>query len=182
MLTTGWTRLARTVLHENAFRRFFLDRVRIHSGDEIEYSWAEAAAASFVVPLTDDGEIVLIRQYRYPVDRWVWEVPAGRIEGEPSEETARRELLEEVGGIARTIVPLGTCYSAAAHLHLLCAFFLATGVVLDQTARREATELLEVRLVPAEEAFALVRRGGDIEAQSGLAILMAEPTIRSLVR
>lgn len=182
MVTAPWTCLARSVVHENRFRRFFVDRVRIHTGEEIEYSWAQVAAAAFVVPLTDDGHLLLIRQYRYPVDRWVWEVPAGRIEGEPSVETARRELLEEVGGVARAIVPLGSCYSAAAHLHLACAFFLATGVVLERTTQREATELMDVRRLPVEEAFRLVRRGGDIEAQSGLAILMAEPTIRELLR
>ena len=177
MTPAGWTRLGRTVLHENAFRRFLVDRVRIHSGDEIEYSWGDAAAAAFVVPLTDDGHVVLIRQYRYPVDRWIWEVPAGRIEGEASEETARRELREEVGGVAREVLPLGSFFSAAAHLHLACHVFLATGVVLERTACREPTELLEVRLLPATEAFALVRQGGDVEAQSGLALLMAEPVI-----
>ncbi|MFN8534561.1 MAG: NUDIX hydrolase [Dehalococcoidia bacterium] len=182
MGASPWNRLERTVVHQNPFRRFLVDRVRIQSGSEISYSWVDAAPAAFVVPLTADGRVILLRQYRYPIDRWVWEVPAGRIEGETVEETARRELLEEVGGLAARLTPLGSFFSAAAHLRLECHAFLASGVELAHPAEREATELMEVRDLSANEAFALARQGGDVEAQSALALLMAEPVIREQLR
>ncbi|MCL6648254.1 MAG: NUDIX hydrolase [Chloroflexi bacterium] len=174
-----WVRLGRQVLHQDRFRRFYLDTVRLPSGEVVTYSWAETLEAAFVTPLTDRGEIILIRQYRYPVDCWLWEVPAGRLEGESGEAAARRELREEVGGTARELLYLGQFFSAAAHLRLRCNTYLALGVTLTSPTEHENTELLEVHCLPAEEALALARRAEEFEGQSALAVLMAEPLIRT---
>ena len=155
------------------------DRVRLHSGAEIDYSYLETPRAAWVVPLTTGGEIVLIHQYRYPVRGWVWEVPAGAIGDEAPVEAARRELAEEIGGRCREMRPLGRFYSSSAHLTLEAHVFLAVGVELAR-ADREATELLDVVTLPADEAFARTRSGAINEGQSALALLMAEPVVRGL--
>lgn len=173
-----WATLGSDYLLESPWRSFRRDRVRLHSGATIEYSYAETPRAAWVVPLTTGGEIVLIRQYRYPVRRWVWEVPAGAIGDEAPVEAARRELAEEIGGRCRDLRPVGRFFSSSAHLTLEAHVFLATGVELAATAR-EATELLDIVALPADEAFARARSGAIDEGQSALAILMAEPLVRA---
>lgn len=172
-----WSTLGRTQLHANHVRSIYLDTIRTHTGAESEYSWVDARSASFVVPVTDDGQIVLVRQYRYPIDRYVYEVPAGAIDaGEDPITAAARELAEEVGGVATDIQSLGMFFSAAAHLKLECHCFLARGVTLGET-RQEAIELMTIHTMPPEEAFALAR-SGVMEGQSALVLLMAEPHLR----
>jgi ADP-ribose pyrophosphatase len=177
-----WTTLDSTYLLRSPWRDVRRDRVRLHSGREIDYSYVETPEAVFVVPLLDDGRIVLIRQYRYPVRDWAWEVPAGSIpsggDARAAEETACSELAEEVGGTCRELVHLGWFYSSSAHLSLRSHAFLALGVELGD-ARREPTELLEVVPLDVEDALARARTGEINEGQSALAILKAEPRIRA---
>ncbi|MDP8907876.1 MAG: TIGR04282 family arsenosugar biosynthesis glycosyltransferase, partial [Chloroflexota bacterium] len=174
-----WETLGTEWLLRSPWRSLRRDRVRLHTGAEIDYSYLETPRAAWVVPLTAEGEIVLIHQYRYPVRGWVWEVPAGAIGEEAPVEAARRELAEEIGGRCRELRAVGRFYSSSAHLTLEAHVYLALDVELAGAAR-EATELLEVVRLPADEAFARARSGAINEGQSALALLMAEPLVRGL--
>ncbi len=91
--------------------------MRFPGGQEGTYTVIERSDAVFVVPVTVEGSIVLIHNYRYTVRRWLWEVPAGSVEpGDSPLESARRELLEETGGSARSMIPVGSFYDGAGHL------------------------------------------------------------------
>ncbi len=165
-------------LLQSKWRNFREDRVDIGGGREIGYSYAEVPRAVFVVPLTEDGQVVLIRQYRYPVRAWVLEVPAGSLET-PDEDpalTARRELREEIGGECDELIHLGRFYSSSAHINLDSEVYLAMGVRLGE-AHLEETELLQRIIMPAREALALAQRGGISEGQSAYAVLLAGPQI-----
>ncbi|HET8631773.1 MAG TPA: TIGR04282 family arsenosugar biosynthesis glycosyltransferase [Thermomicrobiales bacterium] len=172
-----WDTLGVEWLLRSPWRSLRRDRVRLHTGAEIAYSYLETPRAVWVVPLTPAGEIVLIRQYRYPVRAWVWEVPAGAIGDEAPVEAARRELAEEIGGRCRELRAVGRFYSSSAHLTLEAHVFLALDVELAR-ADREMTELLDIVALPADEAFARARSGAIDEGQSALALLMAEPLVR----
>lgn len=154
-----------------------MDRVRLHTGVEIDYTYLETPQAVFIVPLLRDGRIVLIQQYRHPLREWVWEIPAGSIADESPEETARRELLEEIGGSCDELIPLGWFYSSPAHLTLKSFPFLAIGVELGRT-QHEETELLRIVPTDADEVLRRVRSGEFGGGQSGFALLLAEPLIR----
>lgn len=165
-------------LLKSPWRSFREDRVDIGEGREITYSYAEVPRAVFVVPLTGDGQIVLIRQYRYPVRDWVLEVPAGSLET-AEEDPAHRaylELKEEVGGVCLDLIYLARFYSSSAHITLSCEVFLATGVVLGEM-QLEETELLQRLVLPAAEVLTMARKGQISEGQSAYAILLAEPYI-----
>ncbi|MFN8523926.1 MAG: NUDIX hydrolase [Chloroflexota bacterium] len=156
-----------------------VDRARTHMGLEVEYAYLEVPAAAMVVPLTRDGRIVLIQQYRHPIRGWAWEIPAGAVGEEEPIEAARRELGEEVGGTCGELRSLGGYYSSSGGQNLYCHAFLGLDVELGET-RHEDTELIRVRALPAEDAFNWARDGRLNECTSALAVLMAEPHVRAL--
>jgi uncharacterized protein len=141
------------------------------------YAYLAVPRAVFVVPVTDAGEIVFVRQYRHPVRDWTLEVPAGSVEdGETPLQAAERELAEEVGGRAQEWHHLTTFYSSSAHLSLRSDAFLATGVVLDRPRPGEEEDIVVVRVM-IEEAIRFVRAGELLEGQTALALLLAAPNL-----
>jgi ADP-ribose pyrophosphatase len=93
-----WEVLKSEYLLRTPWRTVRTDRLRLHDGNETDYSYLEAPDAAFVVPLTTSGKIVVVHQYRHPVRAWVWEVVGGMVGADTPAEAARRELAEEVGG------------------------------------------------------------------------------------
>jgi len=161
-------------LLRSPWRNFRVDRVDIGGGREIKYSYVEAPQAVYVVPLTSDGQIALIRQYRYPIRAWELEIPAGSIDDqEDLIEAAKRELSEEVGGECQEMLHVGSFYNCAAHTNLSSEVFLATGVKLG-VAHLEETERLVQLVLPAREVLALAHQGGIADSQSAYSILLAE--------
>jgi uncharacterized protein len=181
--TSGpWETVRSESVDVSPWRVFRRDLVQLEPGGErtITYTYLEVPRAVFVVPLTADGRIVLVRQYRYPVRNWVWEVPAGSVEpGETSREAARRELVEEAGGECEDedLEFLASYRSSSAHMDLAGDYYLASRVRLG-TPRPESTEVVEARLFGVEQAMAMARRGEVSDGQSALALLAAEPLIR----
>jgi ADP-ribose pyrophosphatase len=140
----------------------------------------ESKGAVWIVPVTDDGQIVLIRQYRYAVDDWTWEVPAGGKHDHTGsdEELARRELSEEVGATCRSLEKVGWFYGAVSTNTGRCEVFLARGTQLDGPPHREQGEIMEVHPKPIDEAMAMARNGEIKDCKSALALLMCESYLR----
>jgi ADP-ribose pyrophosphatase len=177
----GWRRLATDYPFENRHFRLRCDRVRVGEAAEIEFAYLETRGAVWVVPVTAAGEIVLIRQYRYAVDEWLWEVPAGGLfdhEGEP-ESLARRELAEEVGGTADRFQYLGWFFGGAAVTDTRCHLFVAHGTRLTGQPSHEPTETIHVHCVPLAEALRMARSGEMKDGRSALALLWSEPFLRA---
>ncbi len=150
------------------------DRVRIHTGDEISYTYVDHPGAVYVVPVALDGAVLLIRQYRYPVRDWCWEVPAGGIEApEDGSAAAARELTEELGAVSYHLRPVAIFYASNGISNERSQVYLATQVEIGQS-RREPTELLHVVAVPQQEALRMARAGEITDGQSALALLLSE--------
>jgi len=148
------------------------DRVRLPDGSDGTYTVVEHPGAVWIVPITTNGQVVLIYQYRYAVDDWCWEVPAGgMLPGVAPEEMARRELLEEVGGEAEQLRFVARFYTMNGIGSEVAQVYLATGVRLG-TPQREAMEIMEVRLFPPKEALEMARRGEINDGPSALALLL----------
>jgi ADP-ribose pyrophosphatase len=156
------------------------DRVRLPSGLETDYAYMESKGAVWIVPVTDDGQIVLIKQYRYAVDDWTWEVPAGGKHDHTGsdEELARRELSEEVGATCRSLQNVGWFYSAVSVNTGQCVVFLARGVQLSGASHREPGEIIEVHPVPIDEALEMAHSGQIKDDKSALALLLCEPYLQ----
>jgi rSAM/selenodomain-associated transferase 1 len=163
------------LLSGSPWRAILHDRLRDGDGRETGYSYLAVPRAVFVVAVTADDELLLVRQYRHPVRDWTVEVPAGSLhDGETPLDAARRELAEETGGTADEWRHLTTFYSSSAHISLRSDAFLATGVEVG-TAAPEDHEEVELVRVPLAEALERARAGGFSEGQTALAILLAAP-------
>lgn len=172
-----WETLSTRLLWQSRWYNLRQDRLRAPDGHEFTYTLIEHPGAVWVVPVTTEGQVALIWQYRYTVDDWCYEVPAGGLS--PSltpEQVARRELAEEVGGIAAGWHYLGQFYTSNGISDEVAYVYLATGVELGET-HREPTELMEIRLVPAEDALRMAREGEIADGPSALALLWCEPLI-----
>ena len=156
------------------------DRVRTHAGDEITYSYLDHQGAVTVVPVTGNGNIVLLRQYRYTVRAWGWETPAGSIDGdEGGMAAATRELAEEIGGTATALRHIAAFNVSNGISNQRMAVYLATGVTLGET-NHEDTELMRVVSLPRAEVLRMAHAGEIRDGISALALLLAEPYLPNL--
>lgn len=133
---------------------------------------AHPGAAAMVV-LDDENCTVLERQWRSPLDRAFWEIPAGKIDkGEDPFETACRELEEETGLAADKWVELGTIHNAIGYSNERIVIYLAQGVHPAESGQKlDASEFLTLHRLPFEEALSMTRNGEitDVKTLVGLA-------------
>lgn len=165
------TRGSRTV-YENRWIRVREDDVVRPDGEDGIYGVVDVRnPAVFVVPVTDAGEVVLVRINRYTTDRETLEVPAGGTDGEDPLVAARRELREETGYVASDWRRLGDVYSLNGVSNAPGHVFLARG--LSAAGGEETAEegILGVEVVAWSELMAMVGRG-EIEDGESLAALM----------
>jgi ADP-ribose pyrophosphatase len=155
------------------------DQIRLPDGSQGVYTVIERPTAVWIVPLLPDGQMVLIRNYRYTIDKWLWEVPAGSITpGISPGEMAQRELSEEIGGIAESLEKVTTFYTWPGQCNELGYVFLARGVTLGEP-HREPTEVMERHIFPVTKAMEMARSGEVADGPSALAILMCAPILES---
>ena len=176
-IALGWQRLTTEYPYTYHMFRVRLDQVRWPDGHVGPYAYVQSTGAVWVVPVTADGQIVLIRQFRYTVDDWCWEVPAGGFHdfsGSPL-DLARRELAEEIGGRSDDWVYVGSYRPGVSTIDEICHVVLARDVRLDQEPRREPAEIIEVHLVPPARALEMARSGEMVDGHSALALLRCEP-------
>jgi ADP-ribose pyrophosphatase len=152
--------------------------VRLPAGEEISYTFVEHHGYAMVVPLLDDGRVLLERVYRYTVQRTLLECPAGGLDGEAPEIAARRELLEETGWAAETLEPLGSFYGSNGISNERFHLFLGRGLFHEGEPTLEATEQIELEFLPYEEARRRALAGEIEDAPSALALLLAAQAIQ----
>jgi ADP-ribose pyrophosphatase len=178
----GWERLETSYPFDYHMFRVRKDLVRWPDGHVAPYAYVEAVGAVWVVPLTPAGNVILIRQFRYTMDDWCWEVPAGGFhdfDGSPL-ELARQELAEEVGGSSDDWRYVGSFRPGNSVIDEMCHIVLARGVRLDREPCREAGELIEVHEVPVCGAMEMARSGAMADGHSALALLRCEPYLVAL--
>lgn len=180
--TLGWQRLTTTRLYQSHWHNLRQDTVRLAGSEVITYTYQEHPGFVTIVPVTTDGQVVMIRTYRYTVDDWCWEVPAGGLGDKPGmtpEQVARQELAEETGCVCQSMELVGWFYPMNGTSDGICHLFLAKGVEAEGDNHREATELIEVHRVPLAQAFQMARDGRITDGDSALALLRCEPLLRT---
>lgn len=171
-----------TVESREVYRGFStvrVDTIRTPDGEVVEREIVERPDAAAVVPVTDDGHVLLVRQYRAPLGRYQLEIPAGLLDvaGEDPEDTARRELVEEIHHRAGSLDHLATIDVSAGWCDERVHLFLGRGLVPEappEDHRAEAEEAhLEVVRFALDDALEIARTGQLGDAKSVLGLLLA---------
>jgi ADP-ribose pyrophosphatase len=164
---------SREVVFEGKIMTVRVDRVRLPNGAEATREVVEHADAVTIVPIDGDGNVVLVRQYRHALGMDLLELPAGGIEdGEEPLVAAQRELREETGLAAGSLVVLGGFYSAPGFLTEYLHLFLATDLTESPLAP-DPDEFVEVVRIPVPELQAMIARGDVQDSKTIAGVAMA---------
>lgn len=165
--------------YDGQLSRVRVDEVRMPDGERASREVVEHPDAVAVVPVTDDGVVVLLRQYRHPVGQVILEIPAGKLDevGEQRPQAARRELAEEVGLQADTLEELVTFYNSCGWTDESTTVYLADGVSPVAapegfTATAEEADMEVVRM-PLADAAAMAEGGEITDAKTIVGVLLA---------
>jgi ADP-ribose pyrophosphatase len=155
-----------------------VDKVQFPNGTSGELEMIRHPGASAVVPFLDDPSsedprVVLIRQYRYAAEGFVYEIPAGRLDsGEEPEACAHRELREETGYTARTLLPMTSFYTTPGftdeRIHLFAAVGLSEG-----DAQLESDEILDLHTVALSKAMEMIAAGEIQDGKTMIGLMFA---------
>ncbi|MCP3953147.1 MAG: NUDIX hydrolase [Desulfobacterales bacterium] len=162
-------------------RVFTLDKENVTLGNGVttDLDVIHHPGAAAMVPLTDDGQVVMLRQYRHAIRQNIWEIPAGTLEpDEDSETCARREVEEETGYAASTFVRLGTIIPVPGYSDETITLFLCTGLILKQQTL-DADEQIMVSPVPFDETITMIHDGHIQDAKSIAGLFMARQHLES---
>lgn len=167
-------RLKREIVYTGKVVDLFIDQVSVPDGSKHIREVIGHKSAVAILPVLDDGRILLIRQYRYAVDSTCWEVPAGLVDrGETPLKAARRECMEETGYRAKKIKSLGWIYSSPGYSREKIHLYLATSLVKAGKQALDTDEFLIVKTVTMNQALSMLERGLIKDGKTITAILLA---------
>lgn len=166
-------RLERREVYRGRIIDLSVDRVRLPNGNECELELIHHPGAAAIVPVDAEGNVLLVRQYRYAAEGWLLEVPAGKLdEGESPESCALRETEEETGVRPGHLLPLGWIWTTPGFTDEKIWLFLATELTPSR-ASLQPDEVLRVERMPLEQAAERALSGEIRDAKSVCALVRA---------
>jgi ADP-ribose pyrophosphatase len=164
--------LSSKLIYEGRAVRLRVDTVRIPGGRETTREIVEHGDCVAIIALDDKDNILLVSQFRKPVEKELLEVPAGGIEpGEKMEDCVRREMREETGFLPKKVARLGGFYSSPGYCTEYLHLFLATDLV-PSPLQAEDSESIRLVRVPLSEVLGLINSGSICDAKSIAALLL----------
>jgi ADP-ribose pyrophosphatase len=167
------------VVHRGRSITVLVEDVALPNGRTVALDLVRHPGAAAVVPFEDESTVLLIRQYRHAANGFIWEVPAGKLDGDAPDVCARKELAEEAGRRAGRLVPLASIYTTPGFsdeiIHLFAAFDL-TSVPQEL----EHDEIIEVTPTPLARALEMIYAGELRDAKSALALMLAARHVGAL--
>ncbi len=160
------------VVHRGRSFTLQIEDVALPSGAHVALEVVRHPGAAAVVPFEDERTVLLIRQFRHAAGGFIWEVPAGKLDGDAPEVCAHKELAEEAGRRAGRLVPLTSIFTTPGFtdevIHLFAAFDLTP---VPQALEQD--EVIEVVPTSLERALAMIWSGELRDAKSALALILA---------
>lgn len=167
--------------HNGRIFSLIVDEIEYPSGNRAVREIAEHPGGAVAVPVMDDGTLLLVRQYRYPMKQYMLELPAGKLSpGEDPMVCAARELEEETGYTADKLTKLTSIYTTPGFCDELLHLYLAQGLKKSPTGQKlEEGELsLTVERVPFAKAVSMIEKGELVDSKSICGILLAEKLLK----
>ena len=172
------TPLSSRLVYDGRIFDVTVDRVRLPHGREADLEIVRHEGSVVLVPLQDDGRILLVRQYRYAAGRLLWELPAGSLEsGEDPDLAAARECHEELGLVAGRLERLLTLYPTPGFCTETMTYYRATALRApgpdDPEAHQDEDESIEVGAFTPDEIRAMIARGeiADLKTVAGMTMI-----------
>lgn len=170
---TPMQRLSSRQIHKTPWLGVREDQVRMADGRETAYTVIECGHCVGVLPLTDDGNVLMVRQYRYIAGRYTWEMPTGGVrKGESFDDAAQRELAEEAGHRARTLLPVCTYHTSKSSIDETAHLYIGRDLV-PASATPDEDEAIDVTAMPLERVLEMVLRGEITDSMTIIAVLHA---------
>ena len=164
-------------IYEGSIINVRVDTVRMPNGNSARREVVEHSPAVCIVPVDENGEVILVRQYRKPAEQALLEVPAGGVEeGEVSEEAVLRELQEEIGYTAGKLVHLASFWVAPGWATEFMHAYLATELTPSRLDADEDENIQVVR-VPFDDALAMFKTGEIQDGKTIASLLLAKPLL-----
>ena len=169
------SRISGTETYHGPLLHVYHDRVRLPNGDESGRDYIRHLGAVCIVPLTDDGRVVVERQFRYPLDMVITEIPAGKLDSADEDRlsAAKRELHEETGLTADRWTYMGDFFPAVAYSTERISMYLAQGLHQGEQ-KLDKDEFLNVEKIPLHTLSRMVMDGEIDDAKTIVAVLKAE--------
>lgn len=171
MSEPGGTRLSSDQAFKGRIFSVTVDRVTVPNGRTVTFDIVRHQGSVVLVPMRDATHIVLIRQYRYALGRWIWELPAGGLEaGEDPADAAARECEEEIGLVPGRVEFAGAWYPTPGFCTEVMNYYLLNDLRApnpdDPQAHKDEDEDIHVQVFAVDEARAMVRRGDIIDLKT----------------
>jgi ADP-ribose pyrophosphatase len=170
--------LSSRLIYEGRIFDVTVDRVPLPHGRVAELELVRHDGSVVLIPVADDGRLLLVRQYRYAADRFLWELPAGSLEtGEDPDRAAARECQEELGLVPGRLERLWTLYPTPGFCTETMTYYRATGLRRpgpdDPPAHQDEDEAIDVGTFSTTEIRAMVDSGeiADLKTIAALALL-----------
>jgi ADP-ribose pyrophosphatase len=166
----------RRIVHEGRVFNLEVDRVLLATGHSVTMEIVRHPGSVVIVPMPAPDRIILVRQYRYTIDRWIWELPAGSLKkGEDPASAAARECEEEIGLVPRSVRRMRSFYPTPGFCDEEMIFFRCTDLQEpspDSTVRKDDDEDLEPKTFSVEDARRLVAEGEIIDMKTALGLTL----------
>ena len=173
------TPLSSRLVYEGRIFDVTVDRVQLPHGRQADLEIVRHDGSVVLLPIADDGRVLLVRQYRYAADRFLWELPAGSLEvGEDRDAAAARECHEELGLVADGLERLTTLYPTPGFCTETMTYYRATKLrtpgPTDPPAHQDDDESIEVGAFGVDEIRAMISSGeiADLKTVAGLQFLL----------
>jgi len=160
-------------IHRGRVVHLVVESITLPNGHAMDLEIVRHPGASAIVALTAQDEVLLVRQFRHAVGGYIYEVPAGKLDGQAPEVCAARELTEEAGVVAGTLEKIGAIVTTPGFSDEIIHLFLAQD--LRETRQQlEPDEVLTVERVPFAQALEMCARGEIRDAKSMCALMLAD--------
>lgn len=179
MTPTHATLEERRIVHEGRIFRVEVDKVCLPTGHHVVMDVVRHPGSVVLLPMPSPREIILIRQYRYTIDRWIWELPAGTLK--PAEDPAAgaaRECEEEIGLVPGRIERVGSFYPTPGFCDEQMLFFRCSELrspAADSAVHKDEDEELEPKTFTVDQARQLVASGEIVDLKTAVGLTLLHP-------